>query len=259
VSPPPIPNAADCAELIPGKIHIWFACVDRSFLEIREFAAVLSPEETARAQRFRSDRDRERYIVQHGVLRSLLAGYLGCGARQVDIGSSAHGKPCLTGKDTEGSLQFSLSHSGAYAAFAFGRYNSIGVDIEEVREIPEMEGIVAEHFTPREKAVMLSCPIDTRLKTFYRFWTRKEAVLKAQGEGLLRSLDCVDVAKNADANEPWKVQVAGEPILEEYWVSDAECPAGFATAVAADGPFAAISVWLIGEEIIEKFLSGSGM
>jgi 4'-phosphopantetheinyl transferase len=182
-------------------------------VEVQEFAAALSPEETARAKRFRSDQDRDRYIVQHGVLRSLLAGYLDCGPRQIDINTSAHGKPCLAGKDDEGSLQFSLSHSGTYAAFAFGRYNSIGVDIEEIREIPEMEGIVTEHFTPHEKAVMLSCPIDTRVKTFYRFWTRKEAVLKAQGEGLLKSLDCVDVAKHTDANEPWKVQVAGEPIF----------------------------------------------
>jgi hypothetical protein len=101
-----------------------------------EFEALISPEEKARAQRFHSALD----------LRSLLGGYVGCGPRQVDISSSAYGKPCLAGKDGEGSLQFSLSHSGAYAAFAFGRYRCVGVDIEEVRE---MAGIVAQHVIGR--------------------------------------------------------------------------------------------------------------
>ena len=125
VSFPPIPNVAERPELIPGKIHVWYACVDCSLIEIKEFSAVLSAEETARAQRFRSAQDRDRHIVQHGLLRSLLAGYLGCAARQVHIRTSAHGKPCIEGKDAEGSLQFSLSHSGAYAAFAFNRCDSI--------------------------------------------------------------------------------------------------------------------------------------
>jgi 4'-phosphopantetheinyl transferase len=231
VSPPFIPTVADHAELIPGKIHVWYFCVDRPPKEIMEFATVLSSEETARSRRFRSDQDRDRYIVQHGVLRALLAAYLGCKARQVDICPSACGKPCLAGKDADGSLQFSLSHSGAYAAFAFCRCNSIGVDIEEIHEIPEMEGIVAEHFAPREKAEMLSCPVDFRLKTFYRFWTRKEAVLKAQGEGLLRSLDCVDVATGTGTG-PWPVKVAGEGCVEEYSLFDVETPPGFCAAVA---------------------------
>jgi 4'-phosphopantetheinyl transferase len=110
-----------------------------------------------------------------------------------------------------------------------------------------MEGIVAEHFTPREKAVMLSCPIDTRLKTFYRFWTRKEAVLKAQGEGLWRELDSIDVATSKDVADPWKVLITGGFVAEELWVTDLEGSAGFATAVAAAGHFNAISVRQFGE------------
>ena len=239
--PSPIPIIADRPELIPGTIHVWYACVDCSLIEIKEFSAVLSAEETARAQRFRSAQDRDRHIVQHGLLRSLLAGYLGCAARQVHIRTSAHGKPCIEGKDAEGSLQFSLSHSGAYAAFAFNRCDSIGVDIEEVREIPEMEEIVAQHFTPREKAEMLACPIDWKLKTFYRLWTRKEAVLKAQGEGLLKAIDCVDVATGEDPGH-WKVFIEEGSAVEEYSVTDIEGPPGFAAAVAVAGFRAQISI-----------------
>jgi 4'-phosphopantetheinyl transferase len=231
-----IPNYANRFELIPGKIHVCYAFVDRSPEEIREFEAVISPEEAARAQRFHSAMDRDRYTVQHGVLRSLLAGYLGCGPRQVNICKSAHGKPWLAGEDGAGSLQFSLSQSGAYAAFAFSRCSSIGLDIEEIHEIQEMDGIVAQHFTPREKAEMLLCSMDFRLKAFYRFWTRKEAVLKAQGEGLLRPLDCVDVATSGNGRGQWRVQVAGGPVAEDFWVMDVTGPAGFAIAVASARP-----------------------
>lgn len=125
--------------LASGSIHVCFAVVDQLMPEIREFEALLSQEETARAQRFRSEQDRDRYIVQHGLLRSLLAGYLGCRPRQVDIRSSPHGKPCLAGKDGEGSLQFNLSHSDGVAAYAFIIGKSIGVDIEKIHEFPEME------------------------------------------------------------------------------------------------------------------------
>jgi 4'-phosphopantetheinyl transferase len=181
--------------------------------------------------------------VQHGVLRSLLAGYLSCGFDQVDIRSSAHGKPYLAGKDSEGSLQFSLSHSGAYAALAFGRCNSIGVDIEEIREIPELEGIVDQHFTPREKAEMLACQIDWKLKTFYRLWTRKEAVLKAQGEGLLRELDNVDVATGKESGI-WKACIKQGSVVEEYSFTDIDGPQGYEAAVAVAGPIGPKSVQL---------------
>lgn len=218
-------------ELKHGQVTVWFACVDRPQPGIQEFAAVLSREETARAQRFRSAQDRDRYIVFHGVLRSLLAAYLGCGPRQVDICKGAHGKPCLAGTDCVGALQFNLSHSGAYAAFAFGRNSSIGVDIEEVREIQEMEGIVAQHFTRREKDALLSCPKDRREEMFYRFWSRKEAVLKAQGEGLLRELDSVDVA-TGEGTGPWLVKVVGEGSVEEYLLFDVDTYKGFSASAA---------------------------
>jgi 4'-phosphopantetheinyl transferase len=244
VSAPPIPNVEDrpdLSELIPGKIHVWYACVNCSLAEIRDFAGLLSPEEAARAQRFRLLHDRNRYIGQHGVLRSLLAGYVGCGPCQVDISTSADGKPYLAGPDRD-AIHFSTSQSEAFAAFAFSRIGSIGVDIEKMRAIPDMLEIVERHFTPREKHAIFSIPESLRSGLFYKLWTRKEAVLKAQGEGLLRSLDCVDVATNGDAQSPWKVQVAGGPVEEDFWVMDVTGLAGFATAVASAGSFDEISI-----------------
>jgi len=229
------------SELKQGQIAVWFACVDRSLPEIQEFEAVISPEEAARAQRFHSARDRDRYIVQHGVLRSLLAGYLRCEPRQVDIRTRASGKPFLAGSDAGGSLQFSASGSGLYTAFAFGRCNRIGVDIEEVRDLPEMQGIVDQHFTPREKHEVSSCPKERRLLLFYRLWARKEAVLKAQGEGLLKDLVSVDVATGEGAG-PWRVGIDSGGGVEGYSVVDIDGPPGYAMAVSMSSHISRISV-----------------
>jgi len=233
---PFIPKAADRLELFAGKIHIWFACVDCSPKEIRKFETLISTEEKARSQRFRSAQDRERYIVQHGMLRSLLCGYVGCGPRQVDIRTSVNGKPYLAGPDRD-VIHFSASQSDAFAAFAFSRIGRIGVDIEKMRDIPDMIEIVERHFTPREKHAIFCGQENLRSGLFYKLWTRKEAVLKAQGEGLLRPLDCVDVTTSRDAKGPLKVQVAGGLIAEDFWVMDVNGPEGFATAVASAVPY----------------------
>jgi 4'-phosphopantetheinyl transferase len=175
------------------------------------------------------------------VLRSLLSGYVGCTPRQVDIRTGANGKPYLAGPDRD-AIHFSASQSDAFAMFAFSRIGSIGVDIEKMRAIPDMPEIVERHFTPREKHAIFFIPESLRSGLFYKLWTRKEAVLKAQGEGLLRPLDCVDVITSGDARGPWKVQVIGGPVAEDFWVMDVNGPAGFATVVASAGPFDEISI-----------------
>jgi 4'-phosphopantetheinyl transferase len=230
------------SELKAGQIDIWFANIDRPPSDIRKFEAILSTREASRAQRFRFMRDRNRYVVRHGVLRTLLARYLNCEPRQVDIRYESNGKPHLAAQMNEGSLQFSDSHSDAYAAFAFCRYSRIGVDIEKIRELPEMLEIVARHFTRRENAELLSCPEAGRVRLFCQFWTRKEALLKAQGEGLLRHLDSVDVATDRRGPGPWQVAIAGCPMGEGFWVTDLNGPAGFMAAVAVAGCIAEISI-----------------
>ena len=234
-------NFQNPLELKQDQIVVWFAGVDRPLPEIKELEALLSPQETARAHRFCSARDRDRYTVQHGVLRSLLAGYLGCAPGQVDMRSSANGKPCVVGREDEGSLQFSVSHSDAFGAYAFTIVGSIGVDVEKICEFPDMLEIVEQHFTLRESHEMLSCPEDQRLMLFYRFWTRKEAVLKAQGEGLLRALGSVDVA-TGEGIGPWKVSLADRTFAEEYLLADIEAPPGFCAAVAVASSLTSISI-----------------
>ncbi len=224
-----------------NQIVVWFGAVDRSQHEASPFESVLSVEEAERAGRFRSARDRQRYIVAHGMLRSLLAGYMDCEPRQVAIRSGANGKPYIVERDGECPLQFSMSHSGVYATFAFGRCKKIGVDIEQIKAIAEMQGIIAEHFTPREKEMLLSRPEEHRLEMFYRFWTRKEAVLKAQGEGMLRPLVSVDVA-SGEGSGPWRVGLIDCGSGKAYSIADIEAPPGYRAALAVGGEQESFSV-----------------
>ncbi len=220
---------------------MWYALIDRTQAEIGKFERSLSPEETDRARRFRKVSDRERYLVRQGILRGLLSQYLNSDPSHVEIHRDVKGKPYLPAWMNPDNLQFSESDSDNMAAFAFCRSSRLGVDIEKIREFPDMLEVVEQHFTQREKHEILSCPQDQRLMLFYRFWTRKEAVLKAQGEGLLKPLDSVDVA-GCQGPGPWKVGVPGEAGVEDYSVSDVDGPAPFAAAVAVAGPVVEISV-----------------
>ncbi len=232
--------AEEITNLARDKVDVWFLKVDMPPKKIKELKILLSPDEIASADRFHFIRDSQRYIAQHGVLRMLLAGYVGCSPRDVDIRLGIDGKPYLTGQDNDGVIHFSASRSDVFVVFAFNRIGETGVDIERIRPIPDMLEIVARHFTIREEEEINSCPESERLSLFYKFWTRKEAVLKAHGDGLLRPLDSVCVASNVKAGDPWKVKVSKYLAEKDFLVTDVEGPTDFAVAVAVAGQFCKI-------------------
>jgi len=234
-------NLEEIPGLIPGKIDVWFFDIDRTPSEIDEFKAILSSEERTRAKRFKFLNDRRRYVVQHGILRVLLSKYMKKEPQQVEIRTSLNGKPYVDSQD-RGAIHFSASRSDEFVMLAFNCIDNIGIDIEKIRNIPDILEIVERHFTHNEKKEILFCPEASRLELFYKLWTRKEAVLKAQGLGLLTPLNCVNVAVSPDTFEPWNVQVAGDSVVEEFWVMDVAGPAGYAAAVAATCPFDAVLV-----------------
>lgn len=222
-----------------GQVHVWYASLDRAQAEIDEFERILSSEETDRARRFHRVVDRERYVVRSGLLRRLLSQYLGSAPNLVEISRDGNGKPYVPSRMNPDNLQFSEADSDNMAAFAFGRSSRLGIDIEKIREFADMLDLVEQHFTQREREEILCCPEDRRLMLFYRLWTRKEAVLKAQGEGLLKGLDSADVASGQGLG-PWTIRVDGYSGVEEYSVTDVEGPAGFAVAVAVAGATAEV-------------------
>ncbi len=144
---------------------------------------ILSTDERQRADRFRFEADRRRYIISHAFLRLHLAAYLDTDPRKIAFELGAHGKPYIT--DT--GLRFNLSHSGDVAAMAFADGMDVGIDVECFRRrLNDPEGIARRFFSETEFQAYLAA--QNRELTFFRIWTRKEAFIKATGEGMQRPL-----------------------------------------------------------------------
>jgi 4'-phosphopantetheinyl transferase len=150
---------------------------------------MLDRQELERMHRFHFPSLRESYAVNHGNLRRILGAYLKCSPQAIGFHANRFGKPELV---DEATLNFSLSHSKSVAVLAVAHGQPIGVDVEDVRPI---ESDVAEaHFSATELADLRQLRGDAWLRGFYRCWTSKEAILKAEGVGLNRALASFDVA-----------------------------------------------------------------
>jgi 4'-phosphopantetheinyl transferase len=159
--------------------------------EVRSLRARLCDAERHRAGRFRFERDRRRFIVARARLRELLAARLDVKPENVELAYGKNGKPALA----HSSWHFSVSHCGDLALFAFSTCGDIGIDIEEIRPLPEADAIAAQFFSPRERAAYLALAPRDRPLGFLKCWTRKEAVAKALGDGLSTPLDELDVSR----------------------------------------------------------------
>lgn len=162
-------------------------------------AAVLSEEERVRAARFRFPALTRRYTVSHGMVRSVLADYVGTAPEGLRFDTSAHGKPLLDGPLLDG-IAFNLSHSGERALLAVSEAGAVGVDVEARRMLTHLDGVAErimsrgeyEHFLAADGAAAGNEVVLT-------VWTRKEAVLKASGEGISRPLRAIDVLTGSTA------------------------------------------------------------
>jgi 4'-phosphopantetheinyl transferase len=167
------------------------------------------------------------------MLRRLLGGYLGIEPGELTFVYGSHGKPSLT-EPAGGALSFNVSHSGELALLAFSRRGEIGVDIEEIRPIPDGEDIAARFFSAAEVARFRGIAPQAREAAFFRCWTRKEAYVKAVGEGLARPLDAFDVT--FAAGEPARLTVAGDRQETQRWTLDALEPGdGYTAAIVTEG------------------------
>jgi 4'-phosphopantetheinyl transferase len=161
---------------------------------VRASATLLSEAERQRASRFAFDRDRRRFIVARAHLRGLLAARLGTRPESVELAYGPRGKPELSRRFADSELRFNVSHSEDVAVFAFALRREIGVDVEAVRAIPDADDIAARFFSRRENEAYRALHRRDRALGFFNCWTRKEAFIKARGDGLHYPLDRFDVS-----------------------------------------------------------------
>lgn len=209
---------------------MWHAALDREESVLAQLAATLSPDEKARADRFRFAKDRNHFTVARGLLREWIGGYLHEPPASLEFCYGQHGKPALAGPHASSGLCFNLSHSFGVAVYAFAKERNLGIDVERVEPGSAGEDIARRFFSPREVSDLRSLPPESRAEAFFRCWTRKEAYIKALGTGLHTPLDSFSVSLLPDQS----AQFLGG--VDSRWHMAAFSPAeAYVAAVVYDG------------------------
>ena len=195
-------------------------------------ATVLSPDEKIRALRFFKPEDREQFVIRRGLLRYILGGYTGSHPSQIQFDHEGNGKPFFPPKPNGRPLSFSLSHANGVAVYAVADCGDVGIDIEQVRDMPDWPDIVQEHFSDREQAVLRTIPESQRLEAFYRGWTRKEAYLKATGQGIGDGLRQIEVSLEPDKPAEIYCIEGSTASVTEWTLTDLPTFPGFIGALA---------------------------
>lgn len=229
------------------EVHVWRAALDVAPGEVAQLVRTLSTDERQRAERLYAERDRQRYIVGRARLRGILARYLGGEPARLAFEYAPGGKPALAEASTHllrgHGISFNLAHSHALALYAVSHGRAVGVDIEYVRAFPDASQIAERYFAPGERAQLRALAPDHQLAGFFACWTRKEAFIKATGEGLARPLDNFEVSL-APGEPAALLRVGGEPETAGRWTLVALTPApGYAAALAVAGQGWRLACW----------------
>jgi 4'-phosphopantetheinyl transferase len=216
---------------VNGTFEAIVARLDIGAKNERDLATLLSESERNRAHRFAFDRDRRRYIAARGCLRQLLSMRLGVPPEEVELICGRHGKPALAPQFADTGLRFNVSHAEDLAVYAFSFGREVGIDVEAVRPIANADDIALRFFSPRETKAYLGLDPRDRVRGFFNCWTRKEAFVKAIGDGLHYPLDRFDVA--LDPAVPARIlRVEDTPGEACGWSLDGFEPArGFTAAI----------------------------
>ncbi len=218
-------------KLSPQQVHVWRVGLDRNSEEIHQFRAMLSQDERKRADRFHFEPDRNRFIVGRGRLRSLLADYLQVAPEGIEFQYSAKGKPMLA--NIEQNLHFNLSHSGGLALYAIAS-EPVGIDLEQIRSLSDAEQLAKRFFMPAEAEAIAALPMAQKQAAFLNAWTRKEAYLKATGDGLA-GLDEVEVSL-IPGMPATLLRIKGNSELASQWfISELHPHPDYVAAVAITG------------------------
>ena len=161
---------------------LWCFNLDQSPQKIERYRTLLSPEEVARADRYKTELLKHRFITARGMLRETLSQYATIPPQQLLFQTGQYGKPYLVNH----SIHFNLSHSGKYGGLIISD-EAVGIDLEVIRDI-EVNAISERFFHPDEVLYLKILSSELQLKQFYRIWTGKEASLKAQGYGITHHL-----------------------------------------------------------------------
>lgn len=193
---------------------------------------LLAAEEQMRASQFAFDSDRTRFIGGRATLRAILSRYLGITPAGIAFRYGPRGKPAL---DVEGKVRFNISHSAGLALIAVVSRREVGVDLERIAPENACHEVASQLFSPVEAAALARLAPAEHLSAFFRCWTRKEAYVKARGDGLSIPLASFDVSPEKK-NSPIVLNTSrGGEDASRWTVTDIDAGSGFAAALAVEG------------------------
>ena len=228
--------------LSPESLHIWYVKLLGTRKLETALASLLSNDERDRSGSFRYVEDRRRFTFSHGTLRVLLGRYTAVAPRDIVFRYTPTGKPYLSAPRV--GVQFNMSHSGDMATYAFSNCCQLGVDIEQIRPMPELLSIAMRFFSPKEYAELVSLEPACRTVAFFNCWTRKEAYLKATGAGLSVSLSSFRVSLRPD-QPPTLIRPPSSSLARRRWQVRSLSPSSnHVGAVVFEGRDRALQEWV---------------
>jgi len=216
------------------EVHVWRVDLETAPNEENRLS-ILSADEQARAARFHFERDRMGFVSTRAILRKILGSYLATDPRTLIFKYSEKSKPSLGGSQAASGLSFNVSHSGKLSLLAFTRSRQIGVDVEQIRRNSDMAAVAARFFSLAEQEQLAAVPGEQRDEAFFRCWTRKEAYIKATGEGLSLPLHQFDVSLAPGAQNAL-LATRPDPHEAKRWsLCDLAVESGYQAALCVSG------------------------
>lgn len=176
------------------EVHIWKSNLEQSSINLENSFNILNEAEKNKAKRFHFEKHQKRYIIARSSLKRILSLYLAINPQEIEFHYNDYGKPHLLEKINRINLQFNISHSENIAIYGINCRNLIGVDVEYIRPISDAENLAKRFFSQKEYEYIGKLPSEEKNREFFKFWTAKEAYLKAIGKGISGGLEKVEIS-----------------------------------------------------------------
>lgn len=226
-----------------NEVHVWRASLDQNEATMAGLWELLTPDERQRAQRYCFKKGQQQFVVARGVLRQIISLYTKLSPAALKLTSNSYGRPALSADSNPTEIEFNLSHSGNMVLYAFSRGRAVGIDIEMVKKEVATLSIAENFFSPDEVTALKAVPEDMHAVAFFNCWTRKEAYIKALGEGLSHPLQNFSVSL-APHEEAALLSVMGDPSEAARWkIYALEPGAGYVASVIAENPPFSLREW----------------
>jgi len=216
-------------EIEDNQVHIWQARIDVSSGYPKDIKDVLSADERERAISFKLQNDQIHFIIRHYLLRIILSKYCDYLADEITFRYDTHKKPAFNMPEYR-KIKFNMSFSHDLMLVAINKHNDIGIDIEKVHDINDLESVAVNNFSSKEFKYLNSS--SEKINTFFKIWTRKEAFIKATGKGMYYPLKSFCVSMDKSGNHE-NLIIFNHPIKSKHWrIAEIKASDGFIASIA---------------------------